>query len=99
PSDLAGLRFRLRAERSGGLQTRRSSQGERRRVANPPYDPLFSASFAASHSASISARSACAGVLPRAARARSIEAKRRSNFWLVARRTASGSASRLRARL
>ena len=41
----------------------------------------------------------CAGVLPRAASALSIDAKRRSNFWLVARSVASGSASRWRARL
>ncbi len=54
----------------------------------------FSAAFAASHRASISAKVDCAGVLPRAASALSIEAKRRSNFWLVARSVVSGSASR-----
>ena len=39
------------------------------------------------------------GRLPAAASACSIEAKRRSNFWLAARSVASGSASRWRARL
>ena len=49
---------------------------------------IFSAAFAASHSASISASVASCGVLPRAASAVSIAAKRRSNFRLVARRHA-----------
>ena len=61
---------------------------------------LFAASaLAASHSASISASVASFGVLPRAASARSIDAKRRSNLALVARSTPSGSAPRWRARL
>ncbi len=54
----------------------------------------FSAAFASSQSASISASVASFGVLPRAASARSIDAKRRSNFRLVSRKTPSGSASR-----
>ena len=48
--------------------------------------------FASSHSASISARLDCCGAFPRAASARSIAEKRRSNFWLVCRNSASGSA-------
>ena len=60
---------------------------------------LFSAALAASQSASISARSDCSGVLPRAASALSIDANRRSNFRLAPRSVASGSASRCRARL
>ena len=53
-------------------------KGEGKQTADA-YFP-FSSSFAASHSASISAKVASFGVLPRAASARSIEAKRRSNF-------------------
>ena len=60
---------------------------------------LFARALAASHSASISASVESCGRLPCAASACSIEAKRRSNFWLVARSVASGSASRWRARL
>src|SRR5262245_24141811 len=84
------------------LATARRQDARRRAYGSAPQgdglEIYFSAALAASHNASISASVDCAGVLPRAASAPSIEAKRRSNFWLVARSVASGSASRWRAR-
>ncbi len=81
----------------------RIANAERPSFSPTRHSPLaircYSCAFASSHSASISASVASCGALPRAASARSIAAKRRSNFWLVCRNSASGSARRCRARL
>ena len=60
----------------------------------PPERSDHSRALASSHSASISASVASCGFFPSAANACSIAAKRRSNFRLVPRSTASGSARR-----
>ena len=85
---------------AGGDHARADAENTARvRAKFPALTVSFSAALAASQSASISARVASFGVLPRAASARSIEAKRRSNFRLVWRSTSSGSAPKWRARL